>query len=262
MNVWNERNSAEYSAVFEKAKQMIDERGERSHVSNDADIIKMLLDETEPYFEDYEEICGRFPFENLMLRMTWRRQGIMNARFMRDPAILKHQNGVDCLAYDGWCDYGHTSPGWDDLLSLGFPGILARLESGRGESEEQKEFFSSGVKVWRATLDYMEKMAKRAESLGKAKIAKTLRALICHAPETLWEAISAIVLYYDFQQAVESTAVRALGRVDHLLYPFYKKDIEEGRLTPALAAEMTDTIRFPQISPLLWRERDMTARPT
>ena len=52
--------------------------------------------------------------------------------------------------------------------------------------------------------------------------------------------MTAIVLYYDLQQSVECTPVRALARVDHLLYPFYKKDVEEGRLTPDTAAEMTD----------------------
>ena len=243
MNLLNEHNSAEYKEVFEKAKAMIDSRGEKSHVVNDAEIIEMLLDRTEPYFEDYEEICPRFPYENLMLRMTWRRQGIMNERFMRDPEILKHQNGVDTLTYDGWCDYGHTSPGWDDLLALGFTGICERLEERLGQTDlddGQREFYASGVKVWRATLRYMEKSASKAEALGKQKIADTLRALTKRAPDTLWEAITAIVQYYDMQQCVESTPVRALARVDHLLYPFYKKDVEEGRLTVDGAAELTD----------------------
>lgn len=243
MNALNEHNSAEYKEAFEKAKYMIDTRGERSQVINDADIIVMLLEHADPYFEDYEEVCGRFPYENMMLRMTWRRQGLMNERFMRDPAILKHQNGCDTLTYDGWCDYGHTSPGWDDLLSLGFVGICSRLEqklAQDGLTVEQKEFYSAGCKVWHATLAYMEKMAAKAEKLGKKEIAETLRALTERAPETLWEAMTSMVLYYDLQQSVECTPVRALARVDHLLYPFYKRDIECGRLTAEQAAELTD----------------------
>lgn len=243
MNPLNEHNSAEYKEAFERAKAMIDGRGDRSHVENDADIICMLLEHADPFFEDHEEVCGRFPYENMMLRMTWRRQGYMNDRFMRDPAILKHQNGADALAYDGWCDYGHTSPGWDDILSLGFVGIIERLENKlerSGLSEEQRIFYSSGIKVWRATLQYMLKMADKAERLGKYEIARTLRRLTQAAPETLWEAMTLIVIYYDLQQSVECTPVRALARVDHLLYPFYKKDIKAGRLTPETAAELTD----------------------
>jgi formate C-acetyltransferase len=247
MKPFNERNSVEYKEAFEIAKAMIDGRGERSQVENDADIICMLLEHADPFFEDYEEVCGRFPYENMMLRMTWRRQGIMNGRFMLDPEIVKHQNGVDALAYDGWCDYGHTSPGWDDILSLGFVGIIERLESkleNNGISEEQRAFYSSGIKVWRATLQYMLKMADKAERLGKCEIAETLRRLTQAAPCTLWEAMTLIVLYYDMQQSVESTPVRALARVDHLLYPFYKNDVAAGRLTPESAAALTDKFLF------------------
>ena len=244
MNLINEHNSEIYRVPFERAKNMIDTRGEKSHVANDADIICMLLDTTDPYFEEYEEICGRFPHENMMLRMTWRRQGIMNSRFMGDPDIVKHQSGCDTLTYDGWCDFGHTSPGWDDLLSLGFTGILARLEeklSVEGIADEQKEFYSAGIRVWRAALDYMRRSADIADSLGKKRIAETMRALTLRAPETLLEAITTMVQYYDMQQMVESTPVRALGRVDHLLYPFYKNDVESGKITQEDAEELTDS---------------------
>lgn len=243
MEIINEHNNDIYKMTFEKAIQMIDSRGDKSHVQNDADIICMLLELTDPYYEDYEEICGRFPHENMMLRMTWRRIGIRNSIYHRHEKILKHQNGCDTLTYDGWCDYGHTSPGWDDLLSLGFVGILARLENEidkSGVTEEQKDFYSEGIKVWRAALVYMRKSADVAERLGKTRIAETLRALTLRAPETLLEAMTAMVQYYDLQQMVESTAVRALGKVDHLLYPFYKRDVELGRITAQSAAQLTD----------------------
>ena len=245
MDIINEHNSEAYSIPFKKAIEMIDSRGEKSQVKNDADIIEMILEYAQPYYEEYEEVCGRFPHGNMMLRMTWRRQGILNSRFMKDPDIVKHQNGCDTLTYDGWCDYGHTSPGWDDLLRFGFTGILARLEAElqrEGLSPEQKDFYAAGVKVWRAAIKYMKKSADIAEGLGKKRIAETLRNLTCRAPETLWEAMVTMVQYYDMQEAVESTPVRALGRVDHLLYPFYQKDIEEGRITPDIAADMTDKL--------------------
>ena len=243
MDIINEHNSEAYNVPFRRAIAMIDKRGDKSHVENDGDIIEMILDSAEPYYEDYEEICGRFPHENMMLRMTWRRQGILNSQHMGHPDIVKHQSGCETLTYDGWCDYGHTSPGWDDLLKFGFSGILARLEaklSNADLSDEQRLFCSAGVKVWRAAERYMLRSADIAESSGKSEIASALRALTCRAPESLFEAMVAMVQYYDLQQSVESTAVRALGRVDHLLYPFYKRDIESGKLTPETAEELTD----------------------
>lgn len=245
MKIINEHNSDIYRIPFEKAIKMIDTRGDKSHVQNDADIICMILDSTDPFYEDHEKICGRFPHENMMLRMTWRRIGLRDGEFHRAPKITKHQNGCDTLAYDGWCDYGHTSPGWDDLLSFGFVGILARLEercARDGVTEEQRDFYTAGIKVWSAALEYMKKSANIAEKLGKQSIADTLRALTHRAPESLWEAITTVVQYYDMQQMVESTPVRALGKLDHLLYPFYKKDIESGRITKKDAADMTDCL--------------------
>ena len=52
MEIINEHNSDIYRIPFEKAKRMIDTRGEKSHVQNDADIICMLLDSTDPYYEE------------------------------------------------------------------------------------------------------------------------------------------------------------------------------------------------------------------
>lgn len=241
----NEHNSEAYRIPFKKAIEMIDGRGERSHVSNDADIIAMILDHAEPYYEDYEEVCGRFPHENMMLRMTWRRQGIMRSRFMGDERITRHQNGCDVLAYDGWCDYGHTCPGWDDLLAFGFSGILKRYEDKLASGDldaEQRDFYSAGARVWSAAIEYIKRSAILAEKLCKQSVADTLRALALRAPATLWEAMVTVVQYYDIQQNVECTAVRGLGRLDHLLYPFYKRDIEEGRITDADAADMTDKL--------------------
>ena len=88
MEIINERNSEAYKIPFLKAKQMIDDRGEKSHVVNDADIICMILEHAEPFYEDYEAVCGRFPHENMMLRMTWRRQGILNSRFMQNKVTF------------------------------------------------------------------------------------------------------------------------------------------------------------------------------
>ena len=243
MDLINEHNSEAYKIPFQKAINLIDSRGDRSHVVNDADIISMILDLAEPYYEDYEEVCGRFPHENMMLRMTWRRQGIMNSKFMGAQNIVKHKAGGEVLAYDGWCDYGHTSPGWDDFLSFGFTGIIERSKNelaAGGLTEEQAEYYGAIIKVWSAAIEYMKRSADKAESLGKREVAGALRALTMPAPETLWEAMVAIVQYYDFQNSVESTAVRTLGRIDHLLYPFYQKDVEEGRITPDDAADMTD----------------------
>ena len=142
----NEHNSPEYKEAFLGAIEMIDTRSARgiSHIQNDVEIMSMLLDVCEPYFEEGEEFSARFPYENMMLRMTWRRQGIINSRFMCDENIAKHNNACSVLAYDGWCDVGHTAPDWKNILSLGFVGLAKRLEEGLERediTDKQREYF-------------------------------------------------------------------------------------------------------------------------
>ena len=54
MDIINEHNSEAYNVPFRRAIAMIDTRGDKSHVENDGDIIGMILDSAEPYYEDYE----------------------------------------------------------------------------------------------------------------------------------------------------------------------------------------------------------------
>ena len=242
----NEHNSPEYKEAFLGAIEMIDTRSARgiSHIQNDVEIMSMLLDVCEPYFEEGEEFSARFPYENMMLRMTWRRQGIINSRFMCDENIAKHNNGCSVLAYDGWCDVGHTAPDWKNILSLGFVGLAKRLEEGLERediTDKQREYFASGVKMYGAVFRYMRKMADRARRFGKSEMADALTALTERAPESLYEAMVTMTLYYDLQQSLECSPVRALGRVDSLFYPFYKKDIESGSLDAKSAADLTDS---------------------
>ena len=243
MDQLNEHNSREYREAFFKAIGMIDSRA-TSNTVNDVEIMSMLLDECEPYFEEGECFSARFPFENMMLRMTWRRIGMIDAEYNHSDEIERHRNGCEGWAYDGWCDVGHTAPDWNNILTLGLSGLSKRLEdalSRDGVGEEQREYYLSGVKMYAAVFRYMKKMADRADSLGKSDMANALRALTERAPDSLYEAMVTMTLYYDLQQSLECSPVRALNRVDVLFYPFYKKEIERGGLTVQGAKELTDS---------------------
>jgi formate C-acetyltransferase len=86
----------------------------------------------------------------------------------------------------------------------------------------------------------MRKMADRAVELGKDEMATALVSLTERAPDSLYEAMVTMSLYYDLQQSLECSFVRALNRVDSLFYPFYKKEIDRGTLTIDGAKKLTD----------------------
>jgi pyruvate-formate lyase len=74
-----------------------------------------------------------------------------------------------------------------------------------------------------------------------AKIAEICLHVPCHAPRTFWEALQAywfvhigVITEYNTWDSFNP------GRLDQHLYPFYKKDIEEGRLTEEEARELLE----------------------
>ena len=57
-----------------------------------------------------------------------------------------------------------------------------------------------------------------------------ISAMLEREPRSLYEAMQTMIVYYILQQIVDSNPVRTMGRIDHLLYPYYKADIESGSL--------------------------------
>lgn len=53
-----------------------------------------------------------------------------------------------------------------------------------------------------------------------------------HAPSTFWEAIQAVWTVESLLVVEENQTGMSIGRVDQYMYPFYKADIESGRMTP------------------------------
>ena len=79
---------------------------------------------------------------------------------------------------------------------------------------------------------------RRAELLGIAKICRHVPA---HAPRTFHEALQ----MYWFVHLGTNTELNGWdamnpGRLDQHLYPFYRRDIDEGTLTPELAKELLE----------------------
>ena len=152
------------------------------------------------------------------------------------------------LCYTGDADFGHTSPDWQALLTLGIPGLRARLLAARDAkttlTEEQRLFYACAADTLTATIGFIARLADATERLAAAGddkmrlVSSSLRQLTVGAPETLLEAMQLSVIFYNLQCNVERDAVRSLGGLDRQFYPFYRRDIACGRLTEAQAREL------------------------
>ncbi len=154
------------------------------------------------------------------------------------------------------CDFGHTVPDWNDVLALGFPGLLRRVTAARevlegqgGLSPEQAAFFEACETACRAAIQYVARLEAecrraayqtecpedRRRLLGCAEV---LHALTQRAPETLHEALQLSYLFHILQEEVEGERLRSLGGVDRLYNRFLQADLAAGRLTREQACEL------------------------
>ncbi len=133
-------------------------------------------------------------------------------------------NTMEARTFTGFCDFGHTNPGWENIMELGIAGLLerAREYARRAEGDEKKTNFYKGViRVYESAVIFAKRCAEAAAAAGRERMADGLFALSSRAPKTLFEAIQTTLLYYTIQTICEGTPVRTLGRLDSLYYPFY-----------------------------------------
>jgi formate C-acetyltransferase len=127
--------------------------------------------------------------------------------------------------------------------------ITALLEKGEGLSPEEKDFLKSieiaveGVIIYAKRLAgrIEEELEKEQDAERKARLEKMLK--ICKKVplgpvETFEEAVQSMWTVKAAIEVAHPVYLHCLGRVDQDLYPYYKKDLEEGRVTRERAIEL------------------------
>ena len=127
------------------------------------------------------------------------------------------------------CLGGHTIPGFERVLTLGFGGLAARAEGAEASAT-----------VCQAVVDYALRYAERAEELshGAANenrahlvaIAESCRRIAAGPAETLRDAVQLVALTQEVITCEQPCGSLSLGRVDQYLLPFYQADLAAGRL--------------------------------
>ncbi len=141
-------------------------------------------------------------------------------------------------------DVFHCFPDWEDAIRLGFAGLLARAEERReefvrqGELDKEKEIFFDSVKiVYESACEYLRRLADYAERKGLSDFAAEYRFLSENPPSTFYQVLLFSNLFLRLGE-LGFEHYRTYGRVDRLYYPFYKADLDAGRLTAEGAKEM------------------------
>jgi len=214
-----------------------------SVVAEDGRRIEAFLDAADVRIAEGAYFTGGMSHIDGMKAVLQTRKDQSDGELRCDPALTAHWEADRVRAYTAWYDFSHTAPDWENIYRLGLVGLLGRLEEAatREElTESQRAYYDAGIRAWRAALRYVGRMAEEAERQGRSEMAAGLSALTKRPPETFYEAMQLTFLFYDLQQHVEQTALRTLGHLDELYFPYFEKDLREGRLTEAEAERMID----------------------
>ena len=121
-------------------------------------------------------------------------------------------------------DLSHTSPDWRALLAHGFTGLRERAAASEGV------FYQAVAMVYGGAISLARRLG---DASGNAPVA----ALAERPPRTFHEALQLAYLYHELQE-MEGEPVRSMGRFDQLYCPFYRDDVQAGRLTRDQAKEL------------------------
>ena len=231
-NIAWSKESGIYGEALEAALAEIEERG-ASRARVKADTFAFLA-ERAPIAITPEDIFQEKLFSgDLMKRQQSRAVAAVKKKYLPAESETVAKAWREAYAYTGNVDFGHTSPNSRALVSLGLSGLFARVNAAaarEGLSEKQKEFYDTCATVLHGMMRVTERLADAIEPYSTEN-AKALRAIATRAPETTYEAMQLLILYFYLHEYVAGTRVRTLGRLDLLLTPFYEADLATGRYT-------------------------------
>lgn len=135
----------------------------------------------------------------------------------------------------------NINPEYAMLLNTGFDYKRDEIKEVLAEecTEEHQEYLKALLKV----MDLIQKFAGRyreaALETGNRTVAETFEKIPAKAPETMLEALQFLRLIHYCLWA-SFNYHNTLGRFDQYIYPYYKKDMEEGRLDEKSALELVE----------------------
>jgi len=140
--------------------------------------------------------------------------------------------------------FGHIVLNHEKVLSTGLAEVIKEADEYLSKSgdPEKRNFYEAVKIVCQAVINFADRYAEKAESLllgekdeGRRKelenIAKICRKVPAKPAETFWEALQAIYFTQLAAGIEDYESAISIGRIDRLLYLFYKADIEKGKIS-------------------------------
>ncbi len=155
---------------------------------------------------------------------------------------------------------GHVNVQYDKVLKKGYRGIMAeaqaaldKLDVSDGDYVTRSNFLYAVIESCEAVIHYARRyaalareMAKKEKNAERKAELEKISANCARVPEfpatSFHEACQSFCFVQMLLQVESSGHSISPGRFDQYMYPYYKKDIDEGKLTREQAQELIDCI--------------------
>lgn len=155
---------------------------------------------------------------------------------------------------------GHLTVKYEEVLAIGFSGIrekaeaeLASISLTDGNYQKKSRFLEAVIISCSAVITYARRYARLAlEEAEKCKDAGRKMELLqiaqncANVPEkgaeSFYEACQSFWFVQQLLQMESSGHSISPGRFDQYMYPYYKKDLESGKITKEFTQELLDCI--------------------
>ena len=232
-----------------------------------ANVYRIVVTQGQIYLDPLDWFADKLNHGGLVTRV--RNEWFQEARvgvIKKEAGWFNEVNQIGLIR--GGLDMGHISPGWENMFtsftdafglqfSGGLTGLIeqaqqARESLGPEATKEQLAFYEAVEMVYQATITLAERFSKLARKMifDYPEHEERLRAIsnVCkrvpaHAPETFHEALQFAWLMHELIE-MEGELVRSMGHFDRIFYPYYRADIDFGRLTREQAKELIKFLWF------------------
>ncbi len=155
---------------------------------------------------------------------------------------------------------GHVTVQYEKVLAIGYEGIIAQAKAlleacsvGDGDYARRSRFLQAVIISCEAVIRYARRYSALAEQMAQKEtepqrkaellqIAQNCANVPAKGAKSFWEACQSFWFVQQLLQVESSGHSISPGRFDQYMYPYYKADLDSGRLTREAAQELIDCV--------------------
>ena len=179
---------------------------------------------------------------------------------MADEALVAMKHNIFTPGNYFYNGIGHFTVKYEEVLALGFEGIISKIDAELDkltlcapDYATRHAFLTAARISCQAAITYAERYSELAKAEAQKEtdparkaellvIAENCAKVPAKPAESFYEACQSFWFVQELLQTESSGHSISPGRFDQYMYPYFKKDMDEGKITREFAQELLDCI--------------------